>query len=86
MAIDNKKRVRDNGDMNWPKLIQDLVDSGLTQVQIAESCQTGQSHISALLNGSRKCPNWALGEALRNLHAEKVGAGGTAGNSGQSVE
>lgn len=71
--------------MNWPKLIQDLIDSGLTQVQIAESCQTGQSHISALLNGSRKCPNWALGEALRNLHAEKVGAGETASDDQNAV-
>ncbi|SFJ06934.1 helix-turn-helix domain-containing protein [Nitrosomonas sp. Nm34] len=56
--------------MNWAKLIQNLIDQGLTQVQIAKKCGTGQSYISGLLKGDRKSPNWALGETLRRLHSE----------------
>lgn len=54
--------------MDWKKIIQDLTNSGLTQAQIAESCNTGQSHISALSKGVRKSPNWQLGESLINMH------------------
>ena len=54
--------------MNWSKLIQELVSQGLTQTQIADYCQTGQSHISSLLKGTRKSPSWQLGESLRELH------------------
>ncbi len=70
MALDKQKRVRDNSIMNWPKLIQDLIDHDFTQAQIANHCNTAQSHISALLNGVRKSPNWQLGEAIRKLHEE----------------
>ncbi len=56
--------------MNWKKIIQELTDSGLTQAQIAERCNTGQSHISALSNGIRKSPNWLLGESLIKLHKD----------------
>lgn len=41
---------------------------GMTQAQIANACGTGQSHISALRTGARKCPSWQLGEALLKLH------------------
>lgn len=73
MALDYFKRDRNNVSMNWKILIQNLIDNGLTQVQIAERCHTGQSHISGLLTGYRKCPNWHLGEMLRNLHIEVCG-------------
>lgn len=54
--------------MNWTNLIQDLLDAGMTQAEIAEKCDTGQSHISCLYRGERKCPNYDLGEALVALH------------------
>lgn len=56
-------------DMNWNTIIQDLLDAGLTQVSIAQECDTGQSHISALYRGDRKNPNWPLGQRLIDLHA-----------------
>jgi len=58
--------------MKWPDTIQDLLDSGMTQAQIATACDTGQSHISALLNGKRKHPNWTLGERLLSLRKERM--------------
>jgi len=57
--------------MNWPSLISDLLDSGLTQLQIAERCKTTQSNVSLLLNRFRLRPNWELGNALKELHAER---------------
>ncbi|MEK7499827.1 MAG: hypothetical protein AAB649_04440 [Patescibacteria group bacterium] len=57
--------------MNWTKIIQDLLDAGLTQAQIADSCATGQSHISGLYRGERKCPNYDLGEKILALHSIK---------------
>lgn len=68
MALDKGKRERDNGPMDWTKIIQDLLDSGLTQAQIAEKCATGQSYISGLYRGERKCPNYDLGVAILALH------------------
>lgn len=57
--------------MNWTLLIRELQASGITQQQIAALCNTGQSHISCLALGKRKCPSWTLGERLRALHAER---------------
>lgn len=57
--------------MNWKNIIQDLIESGLTQTKIAEMAETGQSHISALLRGDRKQPGWALGDRLISLHRER---------------
>lgn len=57
--------------MNWKTLILELQGSGLSQVQIAAACKTGQSHISSLARGARRCPNWDLGERLRKLHAQR---------------
>lgn len=59
--------------MDWKALIRAIQGSGLTQWQIAELCDTGQSHISCLARGERRCPSWDLGERLRALHAERCG-------------
>jgi predicted transcriptional regulator len=59
--------------MNWKTTIQDLIESGLTQNQIAEMAETGQSHISSLLRGDRKQPGWSLGDRLLSLHRERCG-------------
>jgi transcriptional regulator with XRE-family HTH domain len=60
------------GGMDWPNIIQDLIDSGMTQSEIAESCDTGQSHVSALLRGDRKNPNWPLGQRILDLHTMRT--------------
>lgn len=60
--------VRDNSAMNWTAIIQDLINFGLTQSEIAQKCGTGQSHISSLLSGDRRSPNWQLGDSLIRLH------------------
>lgn len=60
--------------MNWPNLISELMASGMTQAQIADAVNTGQSHISGLLLGNRKIPNWQLGDRLLRLHAERCGS------------
>ncbi len=57
--------------MDWPKIIQSLLDTGMTQVQLAEACDTGQSHISGLLRGERKQPGWSLGNRLLKLYDDR---------------
>lgn len=57
--------------MDWKTLILDLQGAGLSQGQIALACKTGQSHISSLARGTRRCPNWELGDRLLRLHAER---------------
>ena len=37
----------------WPEIIRNLVDGGMTQPQIAEACDCGQSTISDMLRGNR---------------------------------
>jgi len=54
--------------MNWKNLIADLMDSGMTQAEIADACLTSQGHISDLYRGARLQPGWALGDRIRNLH------------------
>ena len=61
--------------MDWKIIIQELQDSGLTQMQIADACGTGQSHISSLARGARIEPRHSLGERLLRLHRERAGIG-----------
>lgn len=68
MALDMMNHFSDNWFMNWKNIIQDLINVGMTQAQIADECDTGQSHISSLFNGIRKSPNWKLGNDLIELH------------------
>lgn len=64
--------------MNWQKIIRDLLDSGLTQVQIAEQCGTSQGYISDLSNGRRTRVGYDLGRALERLHQERSVSGAAA--------
>jgi transcriptional regulator with XRE-family HTH domain len=57
--------------MNFQKLIQDLIDLGMTQVEIKDACQCSQSTISDLLNGKIKNPSFAIGQSLLELHAKR---------------
>jgi len=40
--------------MDWKNIIHELQESGMTQQEIADACNTGQSHISSLANGKRQ--------------------------------
>lgn len=54
--------------MNFKNIIQDLMQSGWSQADIATHCNTGQSHISGLCTGDRKMPGYDLGVSLVALH------------------
>jgi transcriptional regulator with XRE-family HTH domain len=57
--------------MNWKNIIQDLINSGMTQGQIAKLCGGWQGQISGLLNGKRQEVHYALGKSLVELHAAR---------------
>ena len=57
--------------MDWKKLIQDLIDAGMTQVEIAAECEVAQSSVSALASGKSNSPRYEFGvrlESLRRAH------------------
>lgn len=60
--------------MDWKKLIRELMESGVTQLQIAARLDISQGSISDIYTGRTATPNWTTGEALRNLHAETMAA------------
>lgn len=64
--------------MNWKTLITDLQAAGMSQAAIGLALGKSQGWVSAVLTGSYGDIKWNDGEALRRLHAEKVGAGETA--------
>lgn len=72
-GVDVANHDSDNVAMNWTSIIQALLDSGMTQSQIAEECDTGQSHISGLYRGDRKQPNWELGDRILALYQKRCG-------------
>lgn len=53
--------------MNWQKLIGDLIESGMTQAQIAESAKCTQAFISDLYRGKKKSCDYEIGSALVRL-------------------
>lgn len=55
---------------NWPTLIADLTDRGLSQKDIAEKIGCDQSHISDLYTGRQANPRFSVGQALLKLLAE----------------
>jgi len=57
---------------NFAELIQALLNSGLTQVELAEKVGTSQGYISDLLHGRRGISiGFVLGSKLVALHAER---------------
>jgi transcriptional regulator with XRE-family HTH domain len=68
--------------MDWKNIIHELQESGMTQQEIADACNTGQSHISSLANGKRHEPRYSLGDRLRKLHAQRCKAGAADRRSG----
>ncbi|MBL8506024.1 MAG: helix-turn-helix domain-containing protein [Methylobacillus glycogenes] len=58
--------------MNWKKLIQELSEAGVTQVEMAKHCDCGQSTISEISRGLIKNPAYGIGVKLVELHKSKV--------------
>lgn len=54
-------------DINWPRAIGGLIATGMTQPQIAQACECGQSTISDMLNGKTTDPRTSLGLRLLSL-------------------
>ena len=53
--------------MNWQELIKRLIDSGMTQQQIADQVGVTQSVISELSTGKATRPRFETGAALIGL-------------------
>lgn len=60
--------------MDWAQRIQDLLDDGMTQGDIAAHIRVSQPTISALLNGNQKDMLWKKGQALSRLHNRRLRA------------
>lgn len=59
--------------MNWKQTIQDLLDAGMSQTEIARLCKCGRSTINELLHkDSPHGPRFELGQRLQKLHQRKV--------------
>lgn len=57
--------------MNWQQMVKDLLESGFTQVQLAEKLDCPQSTVSDLFTGKRGIrPSWDLGNAIIQAHDE----------------
>jgi len=52
----------------WGKLIQDIIDSGLSEAQIASEVGVEQPTINRLKNGEHKSTSYETGAALTRLH------------------
>ena len=53
--------------MNWTKIIQDLIDSGLSEKYIATSCGITQPTLNALKSGKSKSTRYEIGDCLLTL-------------------
>lgn len=51
-------------DVDFQRLVADLVRAGITQPQIAAGVGCGQSTISDLIRGATREPRYALGQRL----------------------
>lgn len=56
--------------MNWEELLADLIKSGLTQAQIAESAGCTQAFISNLFTGTKKSCDYEIGVRLVRMRDE----------------
>jgi transcriptional regulator with XRE-family HTH domain len=59
-------------DMDWKKLIADLMEKGVKQAEIAERCDVSQGTVSDLHTGRIKRPNFEFGTQLQALHTERM--------------
>lgn len=56
--------------MDWKLIIADLMNAGVTQVEMASHCDCGQSTISEIYRGEIKNPAWRIGSVLVDLHRQ----------------
>ncbi len=55
--------------MNWQQMVKDLLESGLTQMQLADKLSCSQSMVSDLASGERGSRlSWELGNAIIKAH------------------
>lgn len=64
--------------MDWTRLLRELKEAGMTQVQIAAECGVTQTTISELFRGDIATPSYDYGARLVALHTLKCGASRTA--------
>jgi hypothetical protein len=77
-AIDKAKRNGDNLGMDWKTLISEIQQaSGMSQAAIGLAVGRSQAWVADIVSGRYDDVRWRDGEALRKLHAEKLGAGDT---------
>lgn len=60
--------------MNWKNLIAEIMAAGYTQDEIADYCDCAQASISDIHRKRTTEPRHALGEKLKQMHAEVVKA------------
>lgn len=53
-------------------LVQELLDSGLTQKQLGALLEKSQAWVGAVLAGKFSDVKWKDGEALRRLRSERI--------------
>lgn len=56
--------------MNPQALVKKLIDSGVTQEQLAEKTQTTQTTISRIYLGKTTDPRWSLGQRINEVARE----------------
>ncbi len=64
--------------MDWKTLISELQAAKMSQAAIGDALGKSQAWVADVLKGRYDDLKWSDGEALRKLHAVKVGAGDTA--------
>lgn len=57
---------------NWPTIVNDLTDTGMTRAELAAAVKAGVSTLADLATGSSGEPRHALGVRLLKLHARRV--------------
>jgi len=55
--------------MDWKKLITEIQEAGLSQVEIGRRLNKSQAWVSAAAQGKYDDLKWSDGEELRRLHA-----------------
>lgn len=60
------------------ELVRSLIRAGMSQESIAAAIETTQPTVSRILSGRHKDPRYSVVEKLRQLVAEKAGAGQSA--------
>lgn len=59
-------------DIDWPSLIDAIIEAGYTQKDVARVVGCDQSHISDLKRGAQAEPKYGVGKKLIDLHLEVV--------------